>query len=466
MARWWQVVKESLRVEREAGPRPQRNRDEREFLPAALEILETPASPAGRAVIWLIVVFFAVGLAWATIGEVDIHATAEGRIVPAGRVKVIEPRETGTVSAILVRDGDRVTAGQVLLQLEPTEAQADRERLARDLMVAGVELARLDAQILSAETDLSSLDEAFKPPATADPKMVQGQRQLLASRLAAYQAELAAIDGDIAQAQAERKAGRVTFKRQEAMVATLREMAEQRRDLLERGSGSRAQYLDTAQHLYEEEANLARAEGQWLSAEARIAALRGRKTERRAAVLAEAIAEREEVRKRLSAVGEELKKAIVRQQRMQLTSPVDGTVLQLAVHTLGEVVQTGEQLMIVVPNDVGLEVEALLLNKDKGFVSGGDEAEVKLEAFPFTKYGTIPAEVTLVSNDAVEQEDRGLVFPTRLALARNWIRAEGDNVPLTPGMAVTVEVKTGKRRVIEYLLTPLLRYRDEAIRER
>ena len=296
--------------------------------------------------------------------------------------------------------------------------------------------------------------------------MVQGQRQLLASRLAAYQAELAAIDGDIAQAQAERKAGRVTFKRQEAMVATLREMAEQRRDLLERGSGSRAQYLDTAQHLYEEEANLARAEGQWLSAEARIAALRGRKTERRAAVLAEAIAEREEVRKRLSAVGEELKKAIVRQQRMQLTSPVDGTVLQLAVHTLGEVVQTGEQLMIVVPNDVGLEVEALLLNKDKGFVSGGDEAEVKLEAFPFTKYGTIPAEVTLVSNDAVEQEDRGLVFPTRLALARNWIRAEGDNVPLTPGMAVTVEVKTGKRRVIEYLLTPLLRYRDEAIRER
>lgn len=466
MPRWWEVLKESLRAEREAGPRPRRSRDEREFLPAALEILETPANPVGRTMIWLIVGFFAAALIWATLGQVDIQATAEGRIVPAGQVKVIEPLETGTVSAVHVANGDRVVAGQVLLELDPTEAVADRERLARDLMTAGVERARLDAQILAIEANLSPPDAAFEPPAEADAHTVRGQRQLLLSRIAAYEAELAAIDGDIAAARAELKAGRATFRRQEAMVKTLREMVEQRQSLLERGSGSRTQFLDTAQHLYEEEANLARAEGQWRGAEARIEALKGRKTERRAAVLAEAIGEREEVTKRIAAVGEELKKAILREQRMRLVSPVDGVVLQLAVHTIGEVVQTGEQTMIVVPDDVGLEVEAMLLNRDKGFVARGQAAAVKLEAFPFTKYGTIEGTVQLVSSDSVELEGRGLVFPTRVSLDRDWIRADGENVALSPGMSVTVEVKTGSRRVIEYLLTPLLRYRDEAMRER
>lgn len=466
MPRWWDVLKESLKAEREAGPRPERNRDEREFLPAALEILETPANPVGRGVLWLIVAFFTVALAWAMIGEVDIHATAEGRIVPAGKVKVIEPLDTGTVKAIHVADGDRVVAGQVLLELDPTEAGADRERLASDLMTTGVELARLEAQILAIETNLSPPDAAFEPPRQAQKRVVEGQRQLLASKAAAYQAELAAIESDIVEARAQSKAGRATFQHQEAMVTALREMVAQRKDLLRRGSGSRAQYLDTAQHLYEEEANLARAEGQWLGAEARIAALNARKTERRAAVLAEAVTEREEARKRLSALGEELKKAILREERMHLTAPVDGTVMQLAVHTVGEVMETGEQAMIIVPDDVALEVEAHLPGKDKGFVVRDQEAAVKLEAFPFTKYGTIPARVALVSNDSVEMEGRGRVFPTRVALQREWIRVDGENVALTPGMSVTVEVKTGSRRVIEYLLTPLLRYRDEAIRER
>lgn len=466
MARWWDVLKESIRAEREAGPRPERGRDEREFLPAALEILETPANPAGRAVLWLIVVFFAAALIWASIGQVDIHATAQGRIVPAGKVKVIEPLETGTVEEVAVEDGDRVRAGQVLLRLDATEARADRERLARELATATVQLARLDAQSLSIEANLSPPDAAFEPLSDAEASIVEGQRQVLLSKLAAYRAEQAAIDGEIAQAATERKSGLATFKRQEAMVTALREMVEQRQDLLNRGSGSRAQFLETAQHLYEEEANLARAEGQWRAAAARIDALRGRKTERRAAALAEAATEREEVRQRIAALGDEFKKAALREKRMVLTAPVDGTVLQLTVNTLGEVVETGERLMIVVPDDVGLEVEAMLLNKDKGFVARGNEAAVKLEAFPFTKYGTIPAEVTLVSNDAVEQEGRGLVFPTRVALKQEWIRADGEDVSLSPGMAVTVEVKTGSRRVIEYLLTPLLRYRDEALRER
>lgn len=465
--RAWQVLKAAVAADRERRARePKRGRDERAFMPAAIEIMETPARPAGRAIVFLIVAFFAAGVLWATLGEVDIHATAQGRIVPAGRVKVIEPLETATVAAIHVRDGDRVKAGDMLIELDPTEASADKDRLWQELMAARTELARLEAQILAVEANLEPVDAAYEPPAEADASFREGQRQLLISAVVHLRAELAAIDGQIGQRRAERNSARKRHERQSAMVATIGEMLQQRRELLDRGSGSRTGYLETAQRLHEEEGNLAQAEGTWRQAEAAIVALERQAAERRAAFLAEAIGQREEARTQTTSLAEELKKAVRRDERTDLTTPVDGTVLQLAVHTVGSVVTSGEQLMIVVPDDAGLEVEAMVLNRDKGFVVAGDPAEIKLEAFPFTKYGTIPGAVQLVSNDSVEDETFGLVFPARISLAREVINADGKDVRLSPGMSVTAEVKTGQRRVIEYLMAPLLRYRDEAIRER
>jgi len=463
----WQVFKAAWSAEsRRRTQQPKRGRDERAFMPAAIEIMETPARPAGRAILFLIVAFFAAGVLWATFGEIDIHATAQGRIVPAGRVKLIEPLETATVSAIHVREGDRVAAGDLLIELDPTEASADKDRLSQELMAARTELARLEAQILAVETNLEPVDAAYEPPADADPAFREGQRQLLVSAVVHLRAELSAIDAQIGQRRAERDSAVKRHGRQAEMVRTIAELGQQQRTLLDRGSGSRARYLETLQRLHEEEANLAQAEGTWRQAEAAIVALERQAAERRAAFLAEATGRREEARTRAGSLNEELKKAVRRDERTQLKAPVDGTVLQLAVHTVGSVVSSGEQLMIIVPTDAGLEVEAMVLNRDKGFVVAGDPAEIKLEAFPFTKYGTIAGAVQLVSNDAVENETFGLVFPARISLDSEMIHADGRDVPLSPGMSVTAEVKTGQRKVIEYLLAPLLRYRDEAIRER
>lgn len=459
------VLRASLAGEKNVE-RPRRNSDERAFLPAAIEILETPANPAGRTLAWLIIAFFVIAAVWAMVGQIDIHATAQGRIVPAGRVKVIEPLETGTVAGIHVRDGDRVKAGDPLIDIDRTEAAADRERLSRDLMTASVELKRLEAQVNAALADTGAGPPEFEPPVSADPLMVAGQRQMLASAVATLHAELATIEGEIRQRQAERNGARRTQDRQTALVDVLRERMSQREELAARGAGSRSSVLEVAQVLHEEEANLARTVSSSSQAAAAIDALRRRKAERRATFLSQAVTEREEVRKHLAGLREELKKAVKRDELMHLTAPVDGTVLQLAVHTLGSVVTSGEQLMVIVPEGVGLEVEAMVLNKDKGFVDAGAHAAVKLEAFPFTKYGTIDGQVQLVSNDAVEDQALGLVFPARVSLARETIRADGADVALSPGMSVTVEVKTGKRRVVEYVLSPLLRYRDEAIRER
>lgn len=163
---------------------------------------------------------------------------------------------------------------------------------------------------------------------------------------------------------------------------------------------------------------------------------------------------------------QELVKSDSRGKLMSLTAPVDGSIQQLAVHTVGGVVTPAQALMTVVPRDNALEVEAFLENKDIGFVNAGQEAEVKIETFPFTKYGTIHAQVTHVSLDAINDERKGLIYSTRVKLGRATIAVGEKIVNLSPGMAVTVEIKTDKRRVVEYFLSPLLQYKDESLRER
>lgn len=173
-----------------------------------------------------------------------------------------------------------------------------------------------------------------------------------------------------------------------------------------------------------------------------------------------------EAEQKVSELTQELVKAEVRSDQMRLVSPVDGTVQQLVVHTIGGVVTPAQPLMLVVPVDQVVEVEAFIENKDIGFVNAGDEAEVKLETFQYTKYGTIKATVTHVSHDAIVDEKRGLIYSMRVKLERGAMQVESKLVNLSPGMAATVEVKTGKRRVIEFFLSPLLRYQDESLRER
>ncbi|NVZ67266.1 HlyD family type I secretion periplasmic adaptor subunit, partial [Pseudomonas gingeri] len=163
---------------------------------------------------------------------------------------------------------------------------------------------------------------------------------------------------------------------------------------------------------------------------------------------------------------QELTKARYQEARTLLTAPVDGTVQQLAVHTVGGVVTPAQQLMVIVPREQPVEVEAMLENKDIGFVHAGQAVTVKVETFTFTKYGTVEGELISVSNDAIEDEKRGLIYSSRIRLKTDHLRVAGQDVMLSPGMSVTAEVKTDQRRVIDYFLSPLQQHRDESLRER
>ncbi|MEC9265760.1 MAG: HlyD family type I secretion periplasmic adaptor subunit [Pseudomonadota bacterium] len=450
-----------------AAKKPQgRKRPEgeaREFLPAALEILETPANPAGRALALLLSALFVIALAWAYIGEIDIVAVAQGRIVPVGGVKQIQPREIGNVRAIHVSDGQHVNAGDLLIELDPTESEVDKDQLIRERMEAAVEVARLTAYI----NGLRGLQPNYSPSdGIDDPAVVAMHASRLESDLAAFEAEIASLDAELSRRIADRAAIQAEVEKLRAIIPLMAEREASLLQLLEKGHTPKPVWQEAKTLLIETRHNLTIQGHRLAEAESGMEAAVKERNRMVADRLREAYAELTEARKNLKQSDLALRKALAREELHRMHAPVSGTVQQLAVHTVGGVVQPAEPLMVIVPDDAVLEARAQVLNKDRGFVDFGDAAEIKLEAFNFTKYGTLDGEVRTVSTDAVEDENLGLVYDTRVTLFANSIRADGKDVPLSPGMSVTVEIKTGKRRIIEFLLAPLQRYQDEAIRER
>lgn len=450
----------------------QRNKDELEFLPAALEIQETPPLPAARYIIWAIMSFFVIGVAWASVGKVDIVAVAHGKVVPSGRVKVIQPLESGVVKRILVDEGQRVGAGDVLVELDNTATGADTARLEAQRRALELDSARITA-LLSA---LSDTEQSEQPSRTidliadgiegADAMQLRRQGERAAQQLAEARARLASITERISQRTAERSAIDDRIEQLQSTLPLVTERAEALEQLLKSNLGSRVQWIEA------EEARITQAKQldiERRNRDAIDAAIRALNEERAAnanQMTANFTAELSETEVRLASLNEEIVKARQRGDLQQLRTPVDGVVKQLAIHTVGGVVTPAQRLMEIVPEGTPLEVEAFFRNKDIGFVKTGQRTEVKVEAFPFTRYGTIDGQIETLSEDAVQDENVGLVYTAQILLDKLTLEVEGKTVRLSPGMAVTVEAKTGKRRLIEFLLSPLLRFSQESARER
>ena len=443
-------------------PRVRRTRDEREFLPAALEVLDTPASPAGRTAALLICALFVLAVAWSWFGHIDTVAVAQGRIVPGGRVKLIQPVEVGVVREIHVREGQRVQAGDPLVDLDPTESEVDLDQTRRVLEQSRMEHARADYGLRHLMGEAVSL----QPPDGVDEVVFEAQRERLESELRLLGARLAALDGETERLRAARAGEAAQIATLEPLVEVVREHERSLRDLLDRGLGGRGPWFELRRERAERERQLAGHRHRLRQLDAEIASTARRREETVAEFRYRAAANRVEALARMEQARLELRGASLRTERSRLRAPVDGTVQQLAVHTVGGVVRTAEPLMVVVPQGVALEVEASVLNRDIGFVEVGQPVEVKVEAFPYTRYGLIDGEVAHLSADAVLDDHLGPVYPMKVRLAAERIRVGDRWVALAPGMTVAAEVRTGRRRAIEFFLAPLLRYRNEALRER
>ncbi|MFZ5594479.1 MAG: HlyD family type I secretion periplasmic adaptor subunit [Pseudomonadota bacterium] len=436
---------------------------EAQFLPAALALQENPVSPLPRAAMWLLMAFALIALLWAVFGRIDIVATAHGKIVPNDRTKVIQPIETATVKAIHVADGQAVKAGEVLIELDATSAQADMDRLASDLAAARLQVGRARALLAALENG--------RPPRLekgGENNGVQWQeaQHLLEGQYGEYTAKRARIEADIARREAERRSTVELVHKLEQTAPIARQRAQDYKDLVDKSFVPRHGYLEREQERIEQEGDLATQRSRLQEIDAALAESRSARMALTAETRRLTLDSLNEGLQKAQALEQELLKADTRGRLMTLVSPVDGTVQQLAVHTVGGVVTPAQPVMVIVPKDNPLEVEAFVENKDIGFVNAGQSAEVKIETFPYTKYGTIHAKLTHLSHDAINDEKRGLIYSSRVKMDRATLAVEGKQVNLTPGMAVTVEIKTGKRRVIEYFLSPLLQYGQESLRER
>jgi hemolysin D len=461
----------------------ERRAEELAFLPAALEIVETPPSPIGRSIGATIIVLFCVTLAWAWWGTIDIVASATGKIVPSSRTKLIQPFETGVVRAIHVTDGQEVRAGDPLIELDTTINAAESQRIAAELLPTQLEIARLHA-LLEGSGDPT---ERFVAPPEASPAQVMVQRRLLANQEAEFRAKLANLDRQIAQTNAGRDGAAAQVRKLERTIPLLQQRVDAFRQLYEKGWGEKLQYLQLSQDLIEHQEELEAQKAKLAETAAAVTALQEQRHQTEAEFQRTNWADLATAEQKAAGLQAQLIQARQRQRLQTLTAPVDGTVQQLAIHTVGGVVTPAQSLLMVVPSDSRLEIEAMVSNRDIGFVHPGQESEIKVDTFNFTRYGLLHGQVLSISQDAISndrQQDRfndqglgpqddargskgqELNYSARITLDRTKMQIDERMVDLSPGMAVTAEIKTGSRTILSYLLSPLLRYRQEALRER
>lgn len=476
---------------------PQRMADERAFLPAALCLQETPPHPAPRRAALAICALFILALAWACFGQVDVVAVAHGRIIVSERSKLIQPLETAVVRAIHVHDGDQVKAGQLLVELDGTVPQADAARVGEERDAALSDALRAEA-LLHAIASGADPRLAADPPAGALTEGDELGRGALAAANAQLQSEwqdhrakLARLAAEQARRQAELGTAQEVLTKLQTTLPLARQREADYLGLAAQGFMSSHAGQDRTRERIELERDLA-------TAQARLTEAQAAQTEAQrnhAAYLAETRRtwqdRASEARLKLAELTQEHTKATLRSRQTRLTAPVDGTVQQLAIHTPGGVVTPAQALMVIVPNggagDAGgadsVVAEVSIENKDIGFVQAGQHAEVKLETFNFTRYGTVPATVEWVTADAVVQPMQAVAtgkdgdvdgkqttaqasFPARIVLGRGHIQVDGKTLRLSPGLNLTAEIKTGRRRVIDYLLSPVQRVVGESLRER
>ncbi len=471
------------------GRRP---RHELEFLPAALEIIDTPAPPAARLIPATICGFCVVALAWSIVGRIDIVANAPGTVIPSGKVKVVQSRVTAIVQRILVVDGDHVLAGQPVIQLDATTAAADRDRIGADLAQSKVDVAGLTAL----RNNLTPPDAPLSPtmPLGVAKAQFLGEVATITARQAEQRAKLASLVEQMSEKRVEAEENATAIDKLRAELPMLAGVRDMYRNLDAKRLASRIDVLGAEQKFSDAAHDLATQIEHGGEARANLAALTQQYKEQQANYAHAVEQDLGDSERKLSENNAQYLAAVHEAEQMVLRAPVTGIVQQVSIHSEHGVVTPAERLLVMVPDAQPLVVEAMIANRDIGFVRAGQAVSVKVATYSFTRYGLIPGQVVNVSRDAVDDTPNdaqnpngasksgdtrrlagsesdldggeGTGYIAQIALSRQTITVDHHIARLKPGMSVTAEIFTGNRRIISYLLSPMLRYVHDAGGER
>lgn len=393
--------------------------DSHEFKPLLSEIEDKPDSPLGLFTFWIVVALILfIGL-WLFLGKVDVVISARGMIIPDGEVKIIQPLDTGVISKLLVKEGDFVKEGTVLLEIDPSTTAPALESTEANLVKLQLEIERLTA--LAEGTPLrDDFDE-------------KTQLDLYNASLASYQEEL--------------QTARTEKANYRQLLAASREREARLKKVLD----------IIAKDEYVEEVN------KISSYKAEIRKLDEKLNYIKENFKAQNLTELTEKQKQFTQLKAEADQIKFRNTQQQIKSPVDGHVDKIMMHTIGGVVQPAQQLMSVTPVDVPLVLKVQVLNKDIGFVKEDMDVKIKIDTFSFQKYGLLEGKVLNVAKSSIEDENLGPVYEVFIKPLDTKIMVEGREEEISPGMSVSAEIKTGKRRIIEFFIYPLIKYLDEGI---
>ena len=461
---------------------------DREFLPPALQILETPPSPVKLWLIQTICLFVVLAIAWMYFGKIDVIAVASGKIEPVGRVKVVQPFESGKVRELFVSNGSFVHEGETVAQLDDSEVRAEQRASAASLAASLAEARRRSVAIdaaLRRKFDGVHVDWPDDTPK----EIADRESKVLAGDIAALKSNIESMAAQKLQKQAEQAKLTAQIQSQEQLLEIEGQRVDLRSTLEQRQLGTKLGLLDAQETLQIQRTSLAQQKGQLAEAGAAIEVLARDLEKTISTFVAENSQKMADAQKQAEDAREKLNKARSRTGQMRLIAPVTGVVQGLSITTNGQVVTPGEEVMRIIPTNASYQIEAYVANKDIGFLQDGQEAVVKVESFPFTTYGTLPAKITRVSMEAIPEPDaqqkqadsaspsrallpggaqrlQNLVFPVTLTLEKTSIDSGRTKIPVSNGMAVTVEIKTGQRRIIDYILSPLIDVGSRAMKER
>lgn len=444
---------------------PTRLQHETEFQPAALALRDTPIHPSPRWTMGLIVGLLTFAVAWASFGKVDVMATAEGKIVPNGEVKTIQSQDTAVVTAIHVADGQAVKKGDVLVDLDATDATSNASEAESALASARDEAARGRALLDAIDNNRTPI---LQPSPDRDAADLVTQRHVLAGEYADYISTVQEMEADIAQASASLHESAAEIAKLEGTLPIEQTKESDYAKLIVSGYVGLHDYYNEKQAVIQMKQDLVEQRAKLIETQATLDSAKRKRDAYIAQTRRTWLEKIQDDETKAASSASDLAKARDHSRLMHLTAPVDGTVQQLIVHTIGGVVSPAETVMTVVPTSNQLMVEATVDNQDIGFIKEGQPAEVKIEAFPYTRYGVLHGTVVQVSNDAKQDDNdkKKWVFTAQVSLPTDSMLIEDRLVHLTPGMTVTTEIKTGRRRIISYVLSPLIQHAKESLHER
>ncbi len=431
------------------------------------------SSPTLHATIFVTIGVFITVLVMSFVFKVEVVARGEGRIVPISRVQVVQPEFAGKITAIHVRNGDLVEAGQTLIEIDATEAQADLRIIQAEQNRLTIEQARIDAMVTALDSDPSSINftddtlARFTVPDTlaGDPFTAE-QRRLLLAEINDF---LAALDQIDAREAANLRAEDVTnanIARVTAAVEFQSERLQISEQLLEQGTTSRSNFLDVEQAATELERERDIYLKQLQQQIAQRAALNTERRQITAELRRTLLARKAEIDARQATLEQDARAALRQVGTATLTAPVSGIVDQLSVFTIGGITDAGAELLRIVPTDVQVEIEGAFPNQDIGFMHVGQQANIRLDAFPSERFGSVKGEVTDIAADSTENASGQWGYVVRVTPDSSVLQAGDDAFPLRPGMTATIDVTTDTRRIISYFFAPIVRTIQDAMGER